>query len=523
MEVDSLTYSEFVDIVRRRKWNFVVPFVVVVVMALAIALLLPSRYISTAKILIEEQEIPSDYVRDAVSSYAEQRVQAIEQRIMSTARLGEIINRLDLYGNLSEEKPLEEIISNMRKDIIIENINAEVVNRRTGREMVATIAFTLSYDSDNPEKAQQVTNLLASMFLEENLKIRKRQTTETTQFLEKEMGKMEKDLAVVESQIAVFKEKYINELPSLLQLNIQSLQALELKKEKLQEDLLSKKERYGYIKLELAGIPEASREVTDQKRLEELETLLANLQSQFTDAYPDVVKLKAEIAELRQGFSSKLEDVSDEKDYLENPAYVNLKAQLAGIESDMNSLQRQIAEYLKKENDYRQRIETSLRVEEEYTGLITKRANTQEKHNDLMRKLMEAKVSFGLEEEQKGERFTLLDPANYPAAPYKPNRLMIVLLGFVAGFGAGTGMIAFREYTDHSIRDGDMLARATGFPVLGSIPVIITQEDIARKRRHRVLIVAGALLVIAGIFGGIYYFFPIEINLLLDKILQPQQ
>lgn len=522
MEVDSLTFNDYIDVFRRRRWSFIVPFCAVVVTALAIALLLPSRYMSTAKILIEEQEIPYDYVRTTVSSYAEQRVQAIKQRIMSTARLVEIVNRLDLYGDLREKKPIEEIISKMRKDIKIENINADVVNRRTGRAMAATIAFTLSYDSDNPEKTQQVTNLLTSMFLEENLKIRKRQTTETTEFLEKEMGKIEKDLTVVENQIAVFKEKYINELPSLLQLNIQSLQGLELKKERLQEDLLSKKERQEYIKSQLANIPEAGQELADQKRLEQLETLLVNLQSQFTAVYPDVVKLKAEIAELNRKIASNPAEVSGKKGYLDNPAHVNLKAQQASIVSEINSLQRQISEYAKKEDDYRARIETSLRVEEEYRALIIKRDNTQAKHNDLMKKLMEAKVSFGLEEEQKGERFTLLDPANYPGAPYKPNRLMIVMLGFVAGFGVGTGMIALREYTDHSIRDVDMLARATGFPVLGSIPVIITQEDIARKRWQRALILVGVLLIIAGVIVILNYFFSFEINLLLDKILQPK-
>lgn len=256
--------------------------------------------------------------------------------------------------------------------------------------------------------------------------------------------------------------------------------------------------------------------------MEQLETLLVNLQSQFTAVYPDVVKLKAEIAELNRKIASNPAEVSGKKGYLDNPAHVNLKAQQASIVSEINSLQRQISEYAKKEDDYRARIETSLRVEEEYRALIIKRDNTQAKHNDLMKKLMEAKVSFGLEEEQKGERFTLLDPANYPGAPYKPNRLMIVMLGFVAGFGVGTGMIALREYTDHSIRDVDMLARATGFPVLGSIPVIITQEDIARKRWQRALILVGVLLIIAGVIVILNYFFSFEINLLLDKILQPK-
>lgn len=523
MEVDSLTFNDLSGIIRRRKWSFIVPFISVIIIAVTIALLLPPVYMSTAKILIEEQEIPSEFVRATVTSYAEQRVQAIKQRIMSTSRLVEIVDRLDLYVNLREDKPIGEIISKMRENIKIKNINAEVVNRRTGRDMSATIAFTLSYDSDNPEKTQQVTNLLASMFLEENLKIRKRQTAETTKFLETEMAKIEKELVVVEEQIAVFKEKHINELPALLQLNIQSLQGLELKKESLQEDLLRKKERLEFIKLQLANIPEASKDITDQKRLEELETLLGQLQSEYTEAYPDVIKLKAEITKLRREIAIKPDGVSDEMGYLDNPAYVNLKGQLSSIESEMNSLQRQIAEYTIKEEDYKKRIKTSLRVEEEYRALMIRRDNTQAKYNDLMRKLMDAKVSFGLEEEQKGERFTLIDSANYPEAPYKPNRLMIVILGFVAGFGLGTGMVALREYEDHSVRDVDMLAQATGFPVLGSMPIVVTKEDIIRNKRQRLLILLGVIVVIGVVVVvALNYFFSFEINLFLDKILQPK-
>ena len=207
MEVDSLTYNDFISIIRRRKWNFIVPCCALVVTALAIAFLLPSVYMSTAKILIEEQEIPQDYVKATVTSYAQERVQRIKQRILNFARLLDIVNRLNLYQDMLGKKPIEQIISKMRQDIQVKNVNVEVVNRRTGRVTMATIAFTLSYQSNTPEMAKQVTNLLASMFLEENLKIRKRQTTVTTQFLENEISKLEKDLAVIEGQIAVFKKK----------------------------------------------------------------------------------------------------------------------------------------------------------------------------------------------------------------------------------------------------------------------------------------------------------------------------
>lgn len=506
MEVDSLTYNDFINIIRRRKWNFIVPCCALVVTALAIAFLLPSVYMSTAKILIEEQEIPQYYVRATVTSYAQERVQTIKQRILNFAKLLDIVNRLNLYQDMLEKRPIEQIISKMREDIQVKNVNVEVVNRRTGRVTLATIAFTLSYQSNTPEMAKQVTNLLASMFLEENLKIRKRQTTVTTQFLEKEMSKLEKNLAVIEGQLAVFKEKYINELPSLLQLNIQSLQGLELKKERLKEELLSKKEKQEYLQLQLANMPEARRELADQRRLEELEALYINIKSHFTDAYPDVIKVKDEIAELKQKIALNAEVTLNKKEYLDNPAYFTLNTQLSTILSDVNSLQRQISEYTRKEDKYKKRIETSLRVEEEYRALVTKRDSTQAKHNDLMQKLMEAKVSYGMEEEQKGERFTLIEPANYPETPFKPNRLAIVLFGFVAGVGIGTGMVALREYADHSIHDEDMLARVTSFPVLGCIPEIITQDDIAKKRRLYVVVFAGLFLIFVGIFIAFNYF-----------------
>jgi len=311
-------------------------------------------------------------------------------------------------------------------------------------------------------------------------------------------------------------------LPALLQLNIQSLQNLELKQEGLQENLLQKKERREFIKLQLANMPEASKDITDQKKLEELETHLAKLRSQYTETYPDVVSLKAEISELRRKIAEKPVSSSNGTEYIDNPTYVNLKGQLSSIDSEINSLQRQIAEYSKKAEDYRKRIETSLRVEEEYKSLIMTRDNIQAKYSDLMHKLMEAKVSFGLEEEQKGERFTLIDAANYPEAPYKPNRLMIIMLGFVAGITLGTGMVALQEYGDHSIRDVDMLAQTTGFPVLGSIPVVVTKEDIARNKKQRMIILLVIIIGIVCALGALNYFFSAEVSQLLDKILQPQ-
>ncbi len=185
----------------------------------------------------------------------------------------------------------------------------------------------------------------------------------------------------------------------------------------------------------------------------------------------------------------------------DNPTYITLSAQLSGIQTDMFSIKRQIKEAHKMANIYRQRIENTPKVEEAYNAILTQRNNTQEKYNDLMRKHMEAKVAQGLEKEQKGEHFILIDPPRFPEKPYKPNRLKILLIGFVLAIGSGIGLTTLREMNDHSIRDSDSLALATSFPVLASIPEIVTEEDIQRKKKKQLIITIVLVLGVLHRFG----------------------
>jgi len=133
---------DYIDILKRRKWSLILSTLLVIIAAGALALLLPPIYKSTSTILIEEQEIPQNYIMSTVTSYAEQRLQVINQRIMSTSHLIKIIDRFNLYPELRKDWTTEEIINKMRDDIQLDFINAKVMDPRTGRPSTATIAFT---------------------------------------------------------------------------------------------------------------------------------------------------------------------------------------------------------------------------------------------------------------------------------------------------------------------------------------------------------------------------------------------
>jgi polysaccharide chain length determinant protein (PEP-CTERM system associated) len=515
-----MSVKDYIGILRRRKLSLMLPFVVIFSFASFVAVILPPVYKSTSTILIEEQEIPPDFVMATVTSFAEQRLQSIYQRIMGTSRLLDIIGRYKLYENLKGKMTTEQIVDRMRKAIRLETVSAEVVDRRTGKPSSATIAFTLTYEGKGvPEKVQRVANVLASLFLEENLQVRERQTKETYQFLEDEMNKLRVQLGAIESKIASFKATHINELPEVFRVNMQTLNSIEQNVERVNEQIRNLKEREGYLQTQLASITPLEKMNEDMRRLRELRVQLANLQTRFTDEYPDVIKTKEEIARLEQQLANTEPGSSAAGDLPDNPAYITLASQLASTQADIESLKRQIIELNIKADKYRRRIEETPKVEEEYKSLVIERNNTQAKHDDLMQKYMEAKVAHGLEKEQKGERFTLIDPARLPEKPYKPNRLAIIMVGLILGIVAGVATVSIKEYTDDSIRSPDELSSATHFPVLAGIPEIFSSKDLLRRTKIRLVKFATVVLVFIGGMA-VVHFWVMDLHIFWAKLMR---
>ncbi len=525
---ENIDLSEIKGIVIRRRWSFIVPAGAVFLLALIVALALPPVYKATSTILIEEQEIPADYVITTVTSYVEQRLQTINQRIMSTTRLLEIIDRFNLYADLRDKRTTEEIVAEMREDVMLEPISTDVVDKRTGRDMTATIAFTLSYEAkENPATVQRVATQLTSLFLEENLMVRERQTMETSQFLKDETERVKSQLETTEAEIAAFKKGHINELPEMLQLNIQKLSDTERNIERLQENLRALKEKEGYLQSELATTPREwyqnwiAQKDEDVKRLEYLEVQLISLRTSYSEEYPDVITTRQEIERIKQRLDEAGIDYSRKRDEdkPENPAYINLSAQLSGTRSEIETVQRMIVINEATAEKYRQRIAATPTVEEVYTELLSRQTNIRAKYNDLLQKTMEAEVAHGLEKGQKGERFTLIDPARLPEKPFKPNRLAIVLIGLVLGIGVGTGWAALREFTDDAVRNAEMLTRQTGFPVLSGIPAIVTPTEIARLiKMRRIKIISAVAAIPLGVI--IFHFLVMDLDIFWVKLMR---
>ena len=527
MEEESKTIRDYIDILKRRKASIILPTLIVFSIAVIVTLVYPPKYRSTSTILVEEQELPFDFVRTTVTGYAEQRLESLKQRIMSSTRLTEIIERFSLYQDVRKKLTSEEIIDNMRKDIKFQTISADIVDpQRGGPASPVTIAFTLSYDGRTPQVVQQVTGVLSSFFLEENLKFREERAKGASKFLGEEMVIVQKQLAELDAKIARYKEQHTKELPELLQTNLMGVDRVERDISMLKQQMTMLREKESYIRAQLATVPtDAANQ--DRMLLKDLKAKLTQLESRFSDKYPDVKKTKTEIAEVKKRLNLS-ESTPDNKpaalkttysplDQPDNPAYVNLASQLVASQTEMETLRRQIAEMEKKREEYYQRMEASPGVEESFKALVVERNNTELKFNDLMKKAMEARTAQGLEKEKMGERFTIIDPANLPEKPVKPNVKAILVIGLFLGVGAGVGVTSLQEFNDQSIRSPKALTAITHLPVFVAIPEIITERDVRRSKwKWRMRLVYAVAVVVAGIL--VFHFFVMDLDVLWARL-----
>ena len=172
MENQTPDIKDYLKIVKKRRRFLIIPLAIILLLSIVLAVALPSVYRSTATILIEEQEIPSELVKSTVTTFAARQVQYINQRIMSRSNLVDIIKKYDLYASDRKSKTEEVILEKMRDSIKVETISADVIDPRSGHPTKATIAFSLAFDDESPALSQKVTNELTSLFLKENIKSR---------------------------------------------------------------------------------------------------------------------------------------------------------------------------------------------------------------------------------------------------------------------------------------------------------------------------------------------------------------
>ncbi|MBI2799530.1 MAG: lipopolysaccharide biosynthesis protein [Gammaproteobacteria bacterium] len=568
-EANSLNTNYGAVIKRRLPLSLMIVFGLATV-TLALALGLPSRYKSRAVVLIEAQEIPEDLVRSLVTSYADQRIQVIAQRVLTNNNLSSIIDKYHLYAESRKRNPLEEVLEQMRKDITVKPISAEVGDPKLGHSVQATIAIELAYENKAPDVAQRVANEVVSLFLNENLKQRTKTSEETLNFLSSESEKLRNQVADLETKLAAFKEKNVEQLPELANLNMELMNRTETDVTQIDSQIRSLEQQRVYLESELAQQkPSTSlysetgeRILGPADRLKVLESEFVTVASRYGAEHPDVIakrkaieslraqtgstnksaelalklsKAQTGLAEANRKYSSDHPDIkrlNREIDSLQaelasaskmappvksnappdNPAFIQLQARLEATNGDIRALQEQRAGLKAKLSNIEARITRAPQVEREYRMLTRDYETAQRKYQEVVAKRQEAELATNLENKQQGEKFTLIEPPVIPEEPSKPNRLAIGLLGGLLSIAGGVGTGALAESLDGRIYGRMGVTRLLGVPPLAVIPTIETPGSRNKKRLNKLLVASIVVAVLIAIACVIHVFYrPLDV------------
>ncbi len=493
----------------RQKQLIVAVFLVGSILAAYLASVLPPVYRSSTLVLMRPPKVPASFVASTMTMTTADRIQSVIQDMLSRTRLAEISDEFSLYSS-NGSGSIDDRVNKLRRMI---NIDLQRNN-----------VFRLSFDSEDPEKAKQVVARLASMFIEQNLETREQQATGTKSFINVEAERLRAQLEQQEADVNRFKASHRFELPDQLDANLRTLEQLRSELQASLSRLVSLQDRKATLEKQLveAGslLPDMEKikpltnqlspaEVVIQTRKRELDNLLRR----YSPKHPDVTRLKSEIAaleaELQRQEIGGTTDVQISSTV--SPLSQVLQKQIAGLNSEIASLQSQAGGLRNQIAEYQSRVENTPVRGIEISKISRTYDITLRKYQDLLAKGLESELSENVEKRQKGEQFEIIDPANLPLNPIRPNRPMILLGGLLLGLAAGCGVAFLWDNINTSFWRGDEVIAYASLPLLATLPALITRGSVLEQRRAQGLLMLASIgtlalgIVCIRVFGPIYF------------------
>jgi polysaccharide biosynthesis transport protein len=518
---EGIDIQRYVDVVRRRHMYFLIPLLLGWLLVWGVSWVIPPSYQSSTLILVEEPSMPTNYVQPNVSEDLQGRLQSITQQVLSRTRLLSIIDKLHLYqGGIGHKTP-DQKVDLMRKDIDVELVLGEDQKSITG--------FTIGYSASDPHVAQQVTNELTDLFIDENLKSRQQASEDTTKFMENELENAQTTLAEQEAKVRQYEGQHEGELPSQQASNIQILSGLQSQLQNEQDALNTAKQQGAYLQAlqeqyralnettgTVDGGPPELPAIDHQLAL--LKSNLANLSSHYTGRYPDVRNLKDEIAktekmrdDLIASLKNKDKDAKQmgDESVASAPASRSQEATVLQLEGQLHANKLEVANREKaitdlevRINEYQARLNDEPLREQELADLTRGYDQSKANFDDLLKKKDDSTMATNMEQMQQGERFRMLDPPSLPTSPDFPNRLKFCGIGLGVGLALGLLVMGGVEIMHDRLHSEAEIKALLPMAVIAEIPEIVMPSDERKRKRERVFGWATAALVTTTMLAG---------------------
>lgn len=523
------TLEDAFRVLLRRHWLIIIPFCIAVIAGIVLAVKLPRIYRATTLILVEPQRVPKEYIQPVVDFDIGARINIISQQIKSRTNLEKVLEEFNLYtGPKYDRWFMEDKILKLRESILV-----DVPKRRRNESLNA---FTIEFEGEDPLKIMRVTNALASYFIDENLKTREAHAVGTSDFLSEELETMKNNLIQLEEKLKNYRIRYMGSLPEQLETNLRILDRFQQQRMEKEQSLREARNTLIILDKQIAeaaaaqdaepvyvvdasmtpdGGPVSLERGNKPAHLDQLKNDLKILETKYTDAHPDIKRLRRLIADLEKQKEAEAAAAGPQTEgvYAEPPAHLTPQSKyqmlLANrrmeIEKEIQTLEEDIRRINKATRVYEKGVEETPKREQELLTIKRDYENVKATYNSLLNRKLEAAIAVNMEKKQKGEQFRIIDPAKIPQNPIKPDMRKLFLLVVAAGLGAGIGLVLLAETQDKSFRRKKEIETLLEIPVMAVVPVLRRPGEVFLRRLKWVLGVcgAGACVVLVLLFFAI--------------------
>ncbi len=494
----SMSVEDYVGMLRRHIWQIIIPLLVMPPLAYGVSLLLPERYTSTTLVLVEQPKVPSSLVQSTVTDSLNERLNTMQQQILSRTKLQPMIEQFGLYKqDVANKVPMEDLVAKMRKGITVTPVKT-IATTKQGE----VPGFTISFESENPRTAQLICTEITSLFIKENLELRTQRAESTTEFLQKQVEDAKRKLDEKDQRVAEFKRRYLGQLPGQEGVNSNILNGLTAQLEAVNQLLTRTHQDRTYVESLLAQQItqwEASQQGNNPQTLETqlaaLQNQLITMEARYTPDHPDVTKLKADIAQLKKKIeeaNATAKDKPADKDKTataklnEPPQIQQLRNQIHQYDQTLKEKTRDQERMQDQIKVFRARVEGAPLVEQAYNEILRDYTTAQQFYDDLLKRRGTSQVAEDLERQQQSEQFRVMDPPNLPMKPTFPNRLLFAAGGLAGGLGIGFALALLLELKDKSIRNEADVEALLQLPTLALVPSVVEGVSAGRGLLSRI-------------------------------------
>lgn len=540
-----LEVEDYIEILRRHRHWILAPFLLCLVVGVVTAFLWTDTYVSSATIRVTPQQIPERFIPTNVDVDMSDRINSIYQSITSRTTLTNIINLYQLYPRDRKNKPTDDVVEQMRKDVKVTTVGA--LQRRAGRNNEVQ-AFQISFSYENRLMAQKVVEELVRRFINENESTRTAQSTSTTGFLQEERQKRKDELDNIDRKLTQFRVNNAGRLPEesgsvqsaitsietrMMNLNATISRAnqdkliLESRLQSLNEELRELKRPENIVRQQTGASPTQPTQLDAEVARQE--AVIESMLQRYTADHPDVknqmqnlnvLKARRDSLNKQQMAAAQAAQKAAEgssPNAAPRPAspeirrvereVANTRTQIESRNLEIDNAQRELEAADRNHRTYQARLESIPSGIAEYEQLLREKTMAQQKYEEMNTKVVQSQSATELETRRQGETLELLDPASLPTSPTKPQRPIII--GAAAGLGLVIGILfaGVREMKDSTIKNLKDVRAYTKLTVLGNIPNIENPLVVRRRKRLSWLAWSTACLLSIIVMAASMYFY----------------